>query len=154
MRLIDRFRKDSGFTLVEIMVVVGVIIVILALALPSMLRSRMNANELAAIAHCRLVANACQSYYVNVLSHTYPAGFEELATSNPPYIDSTFNANRPERQGYVFIYTRRNSESFWLRADPIRRGRTGVRYFYVDETGVVTNRVGGQAGPDDPPVSG
>lgn len=154
MKKMAIFRKDSGFTLVEIMVVVGVIIVILALALPSMLRSRMNANEVAAISHCRLVANSCQSYYANVSPHTYPSGFEELATANPPYLDDTFNAVSPERQGYIFTYRRVNSDSFYVRANPRSYGRTGVRYFYVDETGIITSNDKVPAGPDDPPVSG
>ncbi len=147
-------KLRQGFTLVEIMIVVGIIVILLVLALPSMLRSRMNANESAAIASCRLVANACQSYYTNSLPHTYPSSFSELATADPPYIDTMFDAINPERHGYIFTYARSDSETFYIRADPYKEGRTGVRYFYVDETGVITNKIGGKAGPEDEPVSG
>jgi type IV pilus assembly protein PilA len=147
-------KRKASFTLVEIMVVVGVIVILMTLAIPSMLRSRINTNEAAAVASCRTVADACQSYYANVIPHTYPSGFEELVTLEPPYIDNIFNAVAPERQGYIFTYTIPNSESFIVRAEPISPGRSGVRYFYVDETGLITNRIGGAAGPNDPPVSG
>ena len=147
-------EKNSGFTLVEIMVVVAVIIIVLTLALPTILRSRIIGNEASAIAHCRLIYNACQSYYANVIPHTYPLILEGLIkpTSNPPYIDSTLASG--EKQGYQFCYTFGDEESFVLRANPKNPGRTGNRYFYVDEMGTITNKEGGEAGPDDDPVSG
>lgn len=147
-------KTSHGFTLIEIMVVIGVMVILMALAIPSMLRSRMNANEASAIAICRQVSNACQSYYSNVFPSTYPASFVELATAIPPYLDDTFNADNPERQGYIFTYTRDDSDNFSVIAEPRFEGRTGVRYFFVDELGVVTNKEGEQAGPNDDPVEG
>ena len=147
-------KNKNGFTLVEIMVVVAIIVIIFTLAVPIMLRSRMNANEVAAIGHCRLIANACQSYYTNVQPHTYPASIAVLTTLTPPYLDQSFNAAAPQRQGYIFTYGRTSADSFWVRARPRSVGRTGNRYFYVDETGVIRARTGGPAGPTDPPVSG
>ena len=143
-----------GFTLVEIMVVVGVILIVLTLALPPMLRSRMHANEVSAISHCRLISNACQAYYSNVIQHTYPSGLDDLIVPilDPPYIDSILASG--EKQGYNFTYDLVNEDSFTLRANPRNVGRTGNRYFYVDETGVIRNAEGGEAGPDDDPVSG
>ena len=146
--------KNSGFTLVEIMVVVGIIMIVLTLALPNMLRSRISANEAAAVANCRLISNACQGYYANVIPHTYPLSLEGLIepTSNPPYIDTTLATGT--KQGYLFTYAFVNDDSFTLLANPKNVGRTGNRYFYVDETGTITNKEGGKAGPDDNPVSG
>jgi len=146
-------KNKAGFTLIEIMIVVGVILVIVALGLPSMLRSRMNANELAAVAACRIISNACQLYYTNDLPHSFPEGLNNLALpdSDPPYIDSALASG--QKQGYKFEYSFVNSEAFTLRADPTRPGRTGARYFFVDETGLIRAREGGQAGVDDKPVS-
>ncbi|MFH1622713.1 MAG: prepilin-type N-terminal cleavage/methylation domain-containing protein [Candidatus Omnitrophota bacterium] len=152
-------KKISGFTLIEIMVVIGVIVILLALAIPSLLRSRINANETAAIANCRLVANACQLYYGNIIPHEYPANSGPAGLGNlispasvPPYIDETLASG--EKQGYAFIYNRVDEEMFTFRASPVREGRTGNRYFYVDETGMITNKLGESAGPTDDPVSG
>ena len=147
-------RKSFGFTLIEIMVVVSVILIVLSLALHNILRSRMIANEASAIAHCRLISNACQSYYVNVIPHTYPSSLGDLITptSDPPYIDTVLAFG--EKQGYQFNYTFVDEENFTLRANPKTEGRTGKRYFFVDETGMICNKEGGEAGPDDDPVSG
>lgn len=147
-------KRNCGFTLIEIMVVVAVILIILVIALPNMLRSRMNANEIAAIGHCRLVSNACQSYYSNNMPHAYPTGLTDLVapTSVPPYIDTALSSGK--KQGYEFTYTFVNEDSFTLRANPKTPGRTGVRYFYVDETGVIRANASQEAGPTDTPVSG
>jgi len=147
-------RSKSGFTLIEIMIVVGILLVLATLALPTMLRSRMNANELAAITHCRLISNSCQSFYSNAMPHTYPSALEDLAlpNSNPPYIDEILASG--ERQGYIFGYTLVDEDTFILKASPKSPGRTGIRYFYVDETGVIHNKDGEEAGPNDPVVSG
>ncbi|MDD5291949.1 MAG: type II secretion system protein [Candidatus Omnitrophica bacterium] len=147
-------RRKSGFTLVEIMVVVAIILIVMTLALPNILRSRMNANEVAAIAHCRLISTACQSYYSNSIPHVYPNSLEDLIepNSSPAYIDTTLASG--EKQGYIFTYDLVNEDSFTLNAAPRTPGRTGVRYFYTDETGVIRNKNDEEAGPDDPPVSG
>lgn len=147
-------RKVSGFTLIEIMVVIGVILIILALALPNMLRSRLNANEIAAIANCRLISNACQSFYTNVMPHAYPRRLSDLIapTSVPPYIDSLLASGL--KQGYRLIFAYVNSEAFTLNANPRTVGKTGIRYFFVDETGVIRANSTGPAGASDPPVGG
>jgi type II secretory pathway pseudopilin PulG len=136
------------------MIVISIILILATLALPTMLRSRMNANELAAIAHCRLIANSCQSYYSNIIPHTYPSVLTDLIApnSNPSYIDDTLASG--ERQGYIFDYNLVNEDAFTLTASPKTPGRTGVRYFYVDETGVIRNKDNEEAGPNDPVVSG
>ncbi|MDD5618455.1 MAG: prepilin-type N-terminal cleavage/methylation domain-containing protein [Candidatus Omnitrophica bacterium] len=145
-------RRKSGFTLVEIMIVVGIILIIVTLAMPNMLRSRMNANELAAIAHCRLISNSCQSFYSNTIPHVYPVELKELASpeSGPSYIDVTLASG--EKQGYDFIY-KSGEDIFSLWANPRTPGRTGVRYFYVDETGIIHHNAEEEAGPEDPAVS-
>jgi prepilin-type N-terminal cleavage/methylation domain-containing protein len=149
-----RHCSSGGFTLVEIMVVVAILLIIVTLALPNMLRSRMNANELAAITHCRLISNSCQSFYSNTIPHTYPSSLDDLIepTSSPPYIDTTLASG--DKQGYTFEYNSDGEDSFILQASPKTPDRTGVRYFYVDETGVIRSRAGEEAGPNDPPVSG
>lgn len=145
-------RKDTGFTLVEIMIVIAIIATLAALAIPNMLRSRINANEMAAIASMRVIVTGAQNYYANINPHTYPLALTDLTSpaSKPPYIDDVLASGL--RQGYNFIYTKTGDESFTLSGSPTTVGRTGNRHFYADETGVIRANNTGPAGPSDTPV--
>ena len=57
-----RLRSSGGFSLLELLIVVGIILVIATMAIPSLLRSRQTANENAAVATLRTISNAEASY--------------------------------------------------------------------------------------------
>ena len=101
-----------------------------------------------------MISNACQSYYSNQIPHEYPSSLEDLIEPNsvPPYID--VNLASGEKQGYLFEYSALDDDIFSLNANPKTPGKTGVRYFYVDETGVIRSSSEGEAGIDNAPVSG
>ena len=145
-------KARSGFTLVEIMIIVAIVMTLATLAISSVLRARQNANEMAAVASCRVVVSAAQNYYANSYPHAYPSGLSDLISpaSNPPYIDSVLAAGA--KQGYDFTYARVNTETFTLNAEPTVAGKTGTRRFYSDETGVIRANASAQAGPGDPAV--
>jgi prepilin-type N-terminal cleavage/methylation domain-containing protein len=60
-----RLRSSGGFSLLELLIVVGIILVIATMAIPSLLRSRQTANEHAAVATLRSISNAEASYVAN-----------------------------------------------------------------------------------------
>lgn len=133
--------EKKGFTLIEILVVIGIISLLASVAIPQMLRSRMNANELGAIAALRTISNACQSYYNGVIPHAYPPNLLALNNISPPYIDNVL-ANAIDiahtKQGYYFTYTLgATGESFTIIAWPSTFGRTGARNFFVNELGAI-----------------
>ncbi len=140
----------AGFTLVEIMVVIAIIATIAAISISSILRSRMNANETIAITSCKTIGSACQSYFST--QETYPSALTDLIapTSNPPYIDNELATGA--KKGYTFSYSSGGPVSFAVNAAPTFPDRTGERYFYTDETGVLTFNKTGVAGPNDTPV--
>ena len=143
----------TGFTLIEIMVVVSILALLAAIAIPMMLRNQLNANETIAISSCKTIVSACHSYYAYSMPRTYPASLSVLADEieGPAYIDSKLASG--VKSGYGFTYTRTSPVSFTVNADPQFPGRTGNRYFYADETGRITAKEGGAAGPGDPSIN-
>ena len=138
--------NKKGFTLVEIMIVVAIIGLLAAIAIPGLLRSRHNANESAAIGSSRTISTSLESYRAAQVSPQYPTttqGLPELADATPPYIDGVLGdadtTTGDGKQGYYFDYTRDTINTFHLIATPITVGTTGTRYFYIDETGVLRN---------------
>ena len=136
------YRK--GFTLVEIMIVVAIIALLAAIAIPNLLRARHNANESAAIAGLRTVSTALESYRAAQTPPVYPAALTNLSGSTPPYIDTALSgatASANAKQGYWYTYTpNANNQQYTCTVQPQVSGTTGTRTFFVDETGVL--RVG------------
>ncbi|UCH12246.1 MAG: type II secretion system protein [Candidatus Omnitrophota bacterium] len=123
-----------GFTLVEIMIVVAIIALLAAIAIPNLLRARHNANEAAAQASLRTISTACESYLG--ANNEYPGTLATLGSETPPYIDSTLAAGT--KQGYGFTYTRGSDKlTYKCVAAPSTPGVTGTRTFSVTESGVV-----------------
>jgi type IV pilus assembly protein PilA len=134
-----------AFTLVEIMVVILIVSVLVALAVPNILRSRVAANEGAAIANLKTLSTACQAYHID--QQAYPQSLQTLSTANPPYIDNTLGAG--SKQGYNFIYESSDSDHFKINANPAHTGLLKGRYFYLDENGAIRTRSDQLAGPED-----
>ena len=132
--------KRRGFTLVEIMIVVAIIVLLAAIAIPNLLRARMNANEAAAIASLKTISWAAQTYRTS--NPTYPANLSELSTSAPQYVDAVLGFGA--KQGYNFILIG-EANSFNATAEPAAPNVTGVRSFFVDTSGVIRSSFNGTA---------
>lgn len=148
IHIVAKYRNTAAFTLIEILVVVGVLIIIMTLALPTFLRARMNANEAIAMTSCRAIVTGCQSYYAYTVPHEYPSQLVELTSpiSNPPYINSVLASGL--HRGYKFEYSSPDENSFIITASPEVEGITGTKYFTVDETGSIQVGEGGDAEPE------
>jgi len=136
-----------GFTIVEIMVVVGIIMILVVIAAPGIMRSRIVGNEAAAVANLRTLNNACQMYHINI--EAYPDSLQDMAEpqANPPYLDPVLATGR--KQGYEFIYSLLDADRFTVNANPTTSGLLKGRYFFMNETGVIRSNPTQPAGPDD-----
>ena len=122
----------KGFTLVEIMIVVAIIVLLAAIAIPNLLRARVNANQSAAAAALHTLSTSAQSY--RGAKPSYPTVLASLTAETPPYIDNVLGSG--SKQGYSFVLTGLTN-SFTATASPDIFGTTGARYFFVDESGVI-----------------
>src|ERR1700737_4834402 len=154
-------NKQKGFSLIELLIVVAIILIIAAIAIPNLLRSRMAANEASAVGSLRTLNTACVSY-----SSTYGIGFpgalaslapSSAATSaNADLIDSVLASGT--KSGYTFTYTAGAVSggvvpTYSVQAGPIVVQQTGTRYFFTDQSGVIRQHVGSAASNSDIPIS-
>ncbi len=138
--------KNKGFTLIELMIVVAIIAIIAAIAIPNLLRSRLQSNESAAISNLKAIVGAEVAY--NSANGQYTGDFNDLTSATPPFLEGNWGGIK---QGYTFTLAG-GGDNFICNADPSEPGVSGNRYFYTDASGVIRFNTGGAAGPGDPPI--
>lgn len=146
-------KTQAGFTVIELMVVVTVIAIIAAIALPALLRSRMHANETAAIQNLRTLHSAETGFH-NTKNRF--GDIEELKSEEDGqglgYLDISWSEGGV-KQGYEFSMNQSDTGFFLCYADPETPMITGVRYFRVDTSGVIRWNREGRPSDSDPAIS-
>jgi type IV pilus assembly protein PilA len=155
-------NRQTGYSLIELLIVVSVILIIAAIAVPNFLRARLAANEASAVSSCRTVNTAEFTYmafyqkgYSSTLAQLGPPSSGPATSAAADLIDVGLAAG--QRSGYLFTYTPSAlSDTGYTRyafqANPAIPNNTGTRYFFTDPSGVIRQNVGGPAGPSDSAV--
>ncbi len=160
----QRRVSRAGFSIIELLVVVAVIMIIAAIAIGSFTRAKMAANESAAVAALRAVATEEVNY-----DTSYSLGYSQtLAALGPPppstdpspaaagLIDPLLSSGT--RSGYTFVYVpvdpgnTGSPSGYQVTASPIRPGITGQWYFYLDQTNIIRENESSPAGPTSAPI--
>lgn len=146
-------RKQGGFTLVELLIVIAVIAVLTAIALPAYNSFIQRAKETAVISYLTNVKKAQETYRLEDAANLYSGSFDDLETTG--FLnDSSGAASRLEHEYQLDLVSGISSgQPYWnILAAPVYLNPK-ARHFYVDQTGVVRYAVGASAGPSSPPVS-
>ena len=158
-------RKQKGFSLIELLIVVAIILIIAAIAIPNLMRSRMAANEASAVGSIRTINTAEVTYASAYPDQGFASGLSLLggsasscatstgATSSTAcLIDSVLASGT--KSGYSFVLVGGGTvpnNTFTDNADPVNPGQSGQRHFYSDQSGVIrANQQNAATSADNP----
>jgi len=151
--------KQKGFSLIELLIVVAIILIIAAIAIPNLLRSKIAANQASAVGSLRTLNTACIAYstsygqFPSALTNMGPIASGGTASStSADLIDSVLSAG--QKSGYNFSFTAGTSnQSYSITATPITVGTTGQNMYYTDQSGVIrVDTSGSGAGGSSTPI--
>lgn len=160
-------KGKSGFTVVELLIVIEIIFIIVVLAYPQLRRSFMSANEASAVGSIRSIVVGQASFktagFIDIDGNgegdygtLSQLGKPDASGTTPPFVDTYLAAG--QKSGYTFTVTVTTGAgdtppSYICTALPSKPGKSGYKMYYVDDTNVIRVTSDGTfPGPGAPPL--
>jgi len=156
------YKSRKGFSLIELLIVVAIILIIAGIAIPSLMRSKIQANEAAAVETLRTLDSTVVMYsttyngFPHVLADMGPSSGGATTSTAADLIDSVLATGI--KSGYRYAYVATSSDpsgnvlSYSITATPISPGVTGQRSFYTDQSGTIRSTTTGTANSTSTPI--
>jgi type IV pilus assembly protein PilA len=133
-------NKQKGFSLIELLIVVAIILIIAAIAIPNLLRSKIAANQASAVASLRTLNTSSVLYETNY--QQYPSSIASMGTSgsatstSADLIDSVLSTG--QKSGYDFTWSGggTGATQYAIHANPLSNS-SGTVYYYTDQSLVI-----------------
>jgi len=147
-------QREKGFSLIELLIVVAIILIIAAIAIPNLLRSRIAANEASAVRGIRAITTAEHAYATaypdigytcSLTSLGPPPNGQSVASTGADILDPVIAAG--VKSGYSFAITSCTGtpiSNYESSAAPVSVGGSGQRAFCSDGSGIIQYSVDGQ----------